>query len=212
MLSLDLLSLLSSSSLPSQLINFLFWRLSPVSSISPFLYSHCMPFLPFLHTLCYFHPHQVPIFMFSLSHFLASLKSIVSWKLPKYFHKTDICLFLPLLQFCPLYPPLLLLTLLSHLSSIPPPHPASPSPLCMRWLQCMSVHPIRSSVYVPSPLVLFFSPGAPDWGLSAQPSGWGSGTEQSTLEMISGLCPRYWEIINALNEITNQMECDGSLS
>lgn len=29
--------------------------------------------------------------------------------------------------------------------------------------------------------------------------------------MITGLRPRYWEIINALNEITNQMECDWSL-
>lgn len=43
-----LLSLLSSSSLPFQLINFLFGLLSPVSSIVLFLYSHLMPFLPLL--------------------------------------------------------------------------------------------------------------------------------------------------------------------
>lgn len=81
-----LLLLLSSSSLPFQLINFLFQRLSPLSAawLPSYISSHVLP-SPSLHSACY--SHQVPIFMISLSHFPASLKSIVflpamlvSWK------------------------------------------------------------------------------------------------------------------------------------
>lgn len=71
------LSLCSSSSLASQLINFLFCLLSPVSSILLFLHSHFVPFLPLLFSSLFLsrvflsfsatHPYRVPIFLFSLS-------------------------------------------------------------------------------------------------------------------------------------------------
>lgn len=202
------LSLLSSSSLPFQLINFLFRRLSPVSSIAPFLYSHLMPFLPLLFTLCVILTlTQLPIFMFLASKHPWKAFSFSQHCSSHENRPTDICLFLPRLQFCPLlFPPF-------PSSSFIPPFLCHILPLnlfCARGdcnvCQCTPSGALSRSH------PLHFSPGAPDWGLSAQPSGWGSSTERSTLETISGLCPRYWEIINAPNEITNQMECDGSLS
>lgn len=51
-------SLLSSSSLHFQLINFLFWSLSPVSSISPFPYSHFRLLPPSLFPVVLFSPSR----------------------------------------------------------------------------------------------------------------------------------------------------------
>lgn len=68
------LSLLSSSSLPFQLINFLFRHLSRQQHRSlPIFSSHALP--SHLFTLCYSHPH--PTSHFHVSRFQASLKSIL---------------------------------------------------------------------------------------------------------------------------------------
>lgn len=97
------LSLLSSSSLPFQLINFLFRHLSPVSSIAPFLYSHLMPFLPISSLCVILTLTQLPIFMF-----LASKHPWKAFSLSQHCSShenrpTDICLFPPRLQFCPFF-------------------------------------------------------------------------------------------------------------
>lgn len=73
----------------------------------------------------------------------------------------------------------------------------------------MSVQSFQSPVYVPSPLHIL------SWCFrlrSECPAIWLREQHRAKYpETISGLCPRYWEIINALNEITNQMECEESL-
>lgn len=120
-------SSLSSPSLHFQLINFPFWRLSPVSSISPFLYSPLMPFLPFLHTLhVIFTLTKLPFCVLTFLFPSLPEKHCVSptiahlTKLSKSYHTGHICLFLSLLQFCPLHSPPPLHTLAPFLLHILP--------------------------------------------------------------------------------------------
>lgn len=99
-------SLLSSSSLHFQLINFLFWSLSPVSSISPFPYSRLRllpPSLPFSSRVIF----TLKKFPFLCSHFFISQTSwkavpalLILSKLPS--RRTFAFFFL---HFCPPQPP-----------------------------------------------------------------------------------------------------------
>lgn len=104
-------SSLSTPSLHFQLINFPFWRLSPVSSISPFLYSPLMPFLPFLLMYVIFTLSKLPLCVLTLPFPSLPEKHCVSPTIAhltepsKSYHTVHICLFLSLLQFCPLHSP-----------------------------------------------------------------------------------------------------------